>query len=129
MNGELPQVFDVSTPTAKKQHRCCECRGFIEQGEKYQRFKGLWGGSWGLFKTCFDCVSIRSQIDEGRRWDEVPAFSHLYEDIFEEDDESPDRVFRFMDIRRKRNAPESPKGWMEERESELRESLASKTAA
>lgn len=129
MEGEPPDVYDVSTPKAKKQHTCCECRGFIEPGEKYQRVRGLWDHEWLNFKTCLDCVILRDEISGERRWGEGPAFVHLYEDIFGEEDESPDRVFRFMDIRRKRNAPESPKRWMEEREAELREVLASKTAA
>ena len=119
MSGEPPNVYSLLTPKARKRHKCGECRGFIEPGEKYQLLKGLWDGSWGDYKTCLDCVELRSEVDNDQRSDERPAFGEMFDYIFDDEDGSPDRVFRFMDIRRKRNAPESPRRWMEEREQKL----------
>jgi hypothetical protein len=56
---------------------------------------------------------------ETRDWEDYPPFGDLYEQIFDAAERKPDRVKTFMDIRRKRNAPESNRRWMEEIESTL----------
>ena len=113
---EQPQAYTIKEPTAKKEHRCCECRGIIQAGEKYHLFSGVWDGSGATFKTCAECEQLRSDVAATVHRDEYPAFGELYEYVFESD---PDWVKRFMDTRRKRNAPESPRGWMERREKEM----------
>lgn len=102
---------------ARKAHRCCECRGEIRKGEKYHTVTGLWD-SWGRYKTCSECKVLRDMVCAATAdWDDRPAFGELYADVFESCD--PVWVKVFMNTRRARNAPESPKRWMEERELEL----------
>ena len=45
-------VYRSSTPRARKPHRCGECGGPIEPGEKYEYVFGVWDGWIGVFKTC-----------------------------------------------------------------------------
>lgn len=59
---EPPQCYHRSLPKARKQHRCCECRGWIERGEIYERFEGIWDGEGLTFKTCPDCFDIRRRL-------------------------------------------------------------------
>lgn len=117
--SEQPDCYTISTPKARKDHKCCECRGTISKGEVYHVFSGIWDGRAGTYKTCADCESHRNDIVD-KRWlhaEDYPCFGHLYEDVFEGDDAF--EIKRFMDTRRKRNAPESSRGWMEKREQEL----------
>jgi len=54
-------VFHIEkTPTAKKEHKCCECKGTIKPGEKYSYFFGVWdeygSGKYAIAdKTCLEC--------------------------------------------------------------------------
>lgn len=48
-----------STPTARKVHKCGECHGHIEPGQKYQLISGSWEGEMGSFKTCMPCLAAR----------------------------------------------------------------------
>lgn len=119
MSAEPPDAFSVKEPTAIKEHTCCECRGTIRIGEKYHLFSGVWDGEAYTFKTCAECEQLRNDICATiRDRDEYPPFQHLYEHVFESRDTQ--WVSRFMDTRRKRNSPESPNGWMEKREKELK---------
>lgn len=61
-DGDGPSVFTERTITARKEHRCCECRGAIAAGETYQRVDGCWDGSWSTYKTCAICVEIRDHF-------------------------------------------------------------------
>jgi hypothetical protein len=45
---------------ARKEHICCECREVIIIGEKYERAKLLYDGSWSVYDTCLPCARIRS---------------------------------------------------------------------
>jgi len=58
-DSEGPTLLEEKYITARKLHTCCECGSEISPGEKYQRTKGLWGGSWDTFKTCETCARIR----------------------------------------------------------------------
>ena len=47
-------------PTARKEHKCCECKRTIKKGEKYSYFFGVWyedgyGKFTGAYKTCLEC--------------------------------------------------------------------------
>ena len=48
--------------TAKKEHKCCECKRTIIPGEKYEYTVGKWGGLIGVYKTCNDCLSVRKEL-------------------------------------------------------------------
>ena len=57
-----PTFYSGSDPVARKPHKCCECRRTIQPGERYERVSGLWDGDFEEFKTCYDCVSMRSAL-------------------------------------------------------------------
>lgn len=45
--------------TARKIHKCGECRDTIKPGEKYEDFVGVFDGEIFKQKTCLDCLSLR----------------------------------------------------------------------
>lgn len=117
MSAEGPKCYSTRTPKAAKEHVCCECRGTIAKGESYEYFSGVWDEP-AVYKTCADCAALRVEVLEQCRFKEdLISFGGLYEHVFES--WHADWVRRFMDTRRKRNAPESPKGWMERREIKI----------
>lgn len=59
---EFSQVLSMANPTARKRHRCGECREWIEPGEKYERISTLFDGEFDEHKTCMGCVSIRKEF-------------------------------------------------------------------
>ena len=58
----MPAFSSTSTPRAKQEHICCECRDVIPKGAKYQRTSGKWDGSMDTYKTCLSCVEIRDHF-------------------------------------------------------------------
>lgn len=123
--SEQPKCYTIRTPKAAKDHKCCECRGTISKGEKYHSFSGIWDTA-STYKTCSECEQLRSEVVKAiRQREDYPAFGELYEYVFSPQAGEYGRIKRFMDIRRKRNAPESPNGWMERRERELENDQAS----
>lgn len=58
---DTPQVCIETNPKARKEHRCCECRGVIQIGERYEYCTGIWDEP-DTFKTCHDCVELRDEI-------------------------------------------------------------------
>jgi len=54
-----PSKHSEKIVTARKKHVCFECLEDIQAGEKYEYVKGLWDGSYSIYKTCIDCKSIR----------------------------------------------------------------------
>lgn len=74
-----PSCWTASTPKARKRHKCCECRGWIEPGEKYHKFSGIWDGEAGTYKTCDDCQILRKDVSNlcRKNDDEEPSFRNL----------------------------------------------------
>lgn len=70
--GDEPAVAVSAWRTAKRAHRCCECREPINPGERYQHVRGLWDGDWLTFKTCAECVDTRQQVYDMAGF--VPAY-------------------------------------------------------
>lgn len=58
----MPSVFNQTKPKARKRHRCCECRGWIEIGERYEYSWGIWDGNAQTYKTCLGCSSLRDDL-------------------------------------------------------------------
>jgi hypothetical protein len=56
-----PDVYSEEYPIARKTYICCECGEEILPGQKYEKFRGLWEGRWGTYKTCMPCVAIRER--------------------------------------------------------------------
>lgn len=60
----MPSCYTELTPRARKRHQCCECRGWIEIGENYQRITGVWEGQPNSYKTCRQCAALRERIQK-----------------------------------------------------------------
>lgn len=118
--SELPQAFWSETPRARKDHICCECRGVIKAGEKYERVRGIWAGEADTFKSCFECAAIRNEFNQSARLsgcydDEMSCFTQLYECVFE----SRDVTFIHRFLMNKKNRSADIPAWMWERLNEL----------
>jgi hypothetical protein len=61
-DSDYVQELDRSTPTARKEHRCNECRRTIAPGETYELFKGIWDGRFAYYKTCTHCQQAREWL-------------------------------------------------------------------
>lgn len=74
---DMPSICREEFPTARKEHKCCECGRIIRKGEKYQLIEGKWEGVFDRFKTCMQCQAIRR--DYGR----CAPLMYLRDDIWE----------------------------------------------
>lgn len=81
---EMPSVYQCDRPKARKEHRCCECRGVIQVGEIYNKHHGIWGGEAADYKVCNECEELRALVDAGvaHSEDKTP-FQQLYETVFD----------------------------------------------
>lgn len=65
-----PYEFCVTTtPTARKAHRCGECRSTIAGGERYERVSAKWDGQVETLRTCGRCLALREYVEA-----HVPCF-------------------------------------------------------
>lgn len=55
------ELINKVTRTARKEHKCCECRETIQRGEKYLS-ETLKYGSLHTYKTCRTCESLRDEF-------------------------------------------------------------------
>jgi hypothetical protein len=78
-DADGPEAFRRIERRARKMHRCCECKGLIRPGERYEYCSGVWDGEGASFKTCLDCSEIR-QHD---LLECAPCFGELHEAIGE----------------------------------------------
>lgn len=100
---ELPEAYGCETPTARKNHTCCECRGLIHSGEQYHRHHGIWDGEAETFKVCLECDALRDECDKNIDFpDEKTAFGCLWESVMEIDD--PVLICKFLETKLKRGA-------------------------
>ncbi len=53
--GAVDTVLADETLTARKPHICDHCGKLIEAGQEYQRLRGIWDGTPGVFKSHPDC--------------------------------------------------------------------------
>ncbi len=81
--SEMPDVYRLSERKARKDHQCCECKGVIGKGEKYNYHSGIWNGEPASYKVCLDCDALRKQvmIDYMLYPEEVPSFGGLGDDL------------------------------------------------
>lgn len=77
-----PEFYFTSTPKARKDHRCCECRQIIRKGDRYEAFTSKYDGRVSTEKTCLACSDIRSVYSCGEM---SPAFGELW-DAFNDTD-------------------------------------------
>ena len=72
----------TSTPRARKEHHCCECRDTISKGQIYLNEVTTYNGELTEYKTCQTCKEIRDEFFcEGYYYGEV--MEGLKEYIFE----------------------------------------------
>jgi hypothetical protein len=82
--SESPAVYSKLNLKARKEHKCCECGGFIPKGEHYFKHLCCYSGyGWRTFKNCFVCEEIRIACDERRRRDDPVCFYTLREEVVE----------------------------------------------
>jgi len=77
---DMPRIFNVNKPKARKIHECCECGSAILPGELYENSSGLWD-KFETYKTCLFCADTRSSAvsDLKLMSDEGIAFGELWE--------------------------------------------------
>lgn len=102
MSGEMPEWLNKETPTARKQHKCYECRGAIQPGERYHRFAGVWAGEFASFRRCSDCEALVNEANKSRDFDDLICFGGLLEDCVERDGD--EQLSRLVGIMAKRGA-------------------------
>jgi hypothetical protein len=61
---ETPIVLHNTSPIARKQYRCCECRTPIPPRTQYDYVSGIWSGGLGAasYKTCLPCAELRNHL-------------------------------------------------------------------
>jgi hypothetical protein len=109
--NEMPSAIIQTTPRARKEHKCCECRGIIHPGEKYHRTWGVWNAEVSTFKTCNECEALRGLIGKERAWDELPYYGGIMEDVRESQVPEWDAALREILLRRNVELPR----WLKER--------------
>ena len=83
--GESDGHFDFynkTNPKARKAHKCSECRRLIEIGQTYERAVMKWEGDLETFKTCSDCVQIRSGLSCGEGVEYTNLWQEVYDYVF-----------------------------------------------
>jgi hypothetical protein len=103
MIDEFIQAYGCNYRKARKDHKCCECRGVIRKGEHYFYHHGVLDGRGCDFKVCEDCGHLKEEIDSHIKdpYERV-AFGELYMYVFEDDDIS--LMQRYINLKQKRNA-------------------------
>lgn len=79
---EPADAYWASRPIARKAHRCDECGGKIECGERYERVRAIWDGYPDTVKTCVYCLAMRDLV-ESRMECFCWAHHNLLEDLIE----------------------------------------------
>lgn len=77
-SDNLPVNFWPSTPKARKEHRCYECKRAIQPGEQYHRDSGKWEESFYSFKVCLVCREITNEF-----FCEGFSYGRVLDDLYE----------------------------------------------
>lgn len=56
------EVWNETTPRARKPYRCCECGGTIAKGEQYRNVFSVYEGDAMTSRTCLACERVREII-------------------------------------------------------------------
>jgi len=79
---EPADLYYPSFRRARKPYSCAECAAPIAVGEKYEYVFGVWDGNRDSFRTCANCVDLRTWVENN-----VPcacwAHGNLIEDLGE----------------------------------------------
>lgn len=104
--SDAPSAFRQITRTARKVHKCCECRRLIPTGTKYTYSSGIWDGSPSNFKQCINCSLVFSAAGTVSDYDEQPLFTQLTEWLGNYFHQGYDREQSIRDISRDLNLRE-----------------------
>lgn len=58
-----PRFYNAAIRKARKVHKCEECPGEIRPGERYEHVSGCWDYGVSTFKTCQQCVDLRTWVN------------------------------------------------------------------
>lgn len=99
--SELPSLFRSVERTARKQHKCCECRQEIKPGERYRYSFGIWDSKPETYKQCLTCarimdVAVFMNRSKGNYPDEGPCFCCLIEWVCDELSQYPECIDDFV---------------------------------
>lgn len=78
---ERPEFFSERTVTAKKNHRCEECRKIIYAGEKYEYFSGKTDGDFWTAKQHVHCASFCRFVNHKINLLDCSPFGFIEEDL------------------------------------------------
>lgn len=81
---EGPSFSKITTPRARKEHRCVECRDLIPIGTVHEKITAVWDGmdSFDSMRTCMSCVEIRNHFACGKGWVFGEVWNDLKENFF-----------------------------------------------
>ena len=57
-----PEFANNYIRIARKYHACCECETIIKPGDRYEEYSGKWESGFQIYKTCFDCLSVKDAL-------------------------------------------------------------------
>lgn len=73
--ADVVDFFDDTWPTARKPHRCVECREAIEVGEQHKKTAYRFNGSFHSERRCLPCVEVAAEFEYtvfgGGLWNEL----------------------------------------------------------
>lgn len=87
IDGDYPDVYRATNPTARKPHNCSECGRTIQPGERYSRAFMVYEGAPETFRTCAHCqvgqewlAENCNMIAHGSLMDEMQEHADIYRD-------------------------------------------------
>lgn len=63
-DGRVTIINEGCYVTARKPHKCAECRRTIDAGERYHRESFVFDGRFQAHKTCAHCMVVRDFLSE-----------------------------------------------------------------
>lgn len=97
MDNIEPSAYKKETRMARKEHKCCECRGIICPKQTYHYCSGIWEGRPDSFKVCFACQEIRKELEWRIFSTEPIPFEKLQDAVLEWANDMPHLLREFVD--------------------------------
>lgn len=76
-DGDTAEVSHLTTPRARKEYRCDECKEPIRIGERYERLFMVLDGDPITFRTCSECVDLRAYLNSLTDGDDFVCYGSL----------------------------------------------------
>ena len=82
---EMCAFWKTSIKTARKVHRCAECRKEIQPGQKYESLSYVFDGAFHHEKKCLICTEIRDAfLEDGCTYCSGDMWSEIRDSVFRE---------------------------------------------